>query len=121
MNIAVIMTVKRHPLPFPSDPVVVLIQQELLDEAAAQQNIILQTSQALNVCDSNNDIFKGSQEEVEAERVLLLACEYSTFPLPNCEHSQHSANSNISTVCGEIGFFAPINQLVPFYIFDWRQ
>ncbi|EDO46005.1 predicted protein [Nematostella vectensis] len=49
--------------------------KELLDEAASQQNIVLQMSQALNVCATSQDIFGGSQEEVEAERVLLLAAE----------------------------------------------
>ncbi|XP_031572487.1 anillin-like [Actinia tenebrosa] len=64
----------KPPVPERPKPVQDVIK-ELLDEAASQQNIILQTSQALNVCDSSNDIFKGSQEEVEAERVLLLASE----------------------------------------------
>jgi len=45
----------------------------LLEEAAYQQNIVLQASQALNLCVANDITFRGSQEEIEAERVLLLA------------------------------------------------
>lgn len=37
-----------------------------------QQNIISQTSQALNLCSSTLE-FSGSTEQVEAERVLLVA------------------------------------------------
>ncbi|KAK3744466.1 hypothetical protein QZH41_012890, partial [Actinostola sp. cb2023] len=65
---------ERPPVPERPKPTQEKIK-DLLDQAALQQNIILQTSQALNVCQTNNDIFKGSQEEVEAERVLLLASE----------------------------------------------
>lgn len=50
----------------------------LLEEAAYQQNIVLQASQALNLCVANDITFRGSQEEVEAERVLLLATEHRT-------------------------------------------
>ena len=49
--------------------------QSLLEEAASQQNIVLQASQLLNCCAATNDVFRGSPEEVEAERVLLLASE----------------------------------------------
>ncbi|XP_078365019.1 uncharacterized protein LOC144649406 [Oculina patagonica] len=50
----------------------------LLEEAAYQQNIVLQASQALNLCVANDITFRGSQEEIEAERVLLLATEHRT-------------------------------------------
>jgi len=48
-------------------------KQMLLEEAAYQQNIVLQASQALNLCVANDITFRGSTEEIEAERVLLLA------------------------------------------------
>lgn len=44
------------------------------EEVHKQQNIISQTSQALNLCSSTPE-FSGSTEQVEAERVLLLACK----------------------------------------------
>lgn len=45
---------------------------EMQEEVHKQQNIISQTSQALNLCSSTPE-FSGSTEQVEAERVLLLA------------------------------------------------
>ncbi|KAJ8934598.1 hypothetical protein NQ314_013261 [Rhamnusium bicolor] len=45
---------------------------ELQDEVNKQQNIISQTSQALNLCSCTPE-FSGSTEQVEAERVLLVA------------------------------------------------
>ena len=56
----------------------------LLEEAALQQNIVLQASQALNVCVANDITFRGSTEEIEAERVLLLASKLHDIvcPLP---------------------------------------
>nr|CAH7732164.1 unnamed protein product [Callosobruchus chinensis] len=44
----------------------------LQDEVNKQQNIISQTSQALNLCMSTPE-FSGSTEQVEAEKVLLVA------------------------------------------------
>lgn len=52
-------------------------KQMLLEEAAYQQNIVLQASQALNLCVANDITFRGSTEEIEAERVLLLASKFS--------------------------------------------
>lgn len=46
--------------------------REMKEEVHKQQNIIAQTSQALNLCSSTPE-FSGSTEQVEAERVLLLA------------------------------------------------
>ncbi|XP_066144957.1 anillin-like isoform X1 [Euwallacea fornicatus] len=54
-----------------SDEVQTKISQ-LEKEVNKQQNIISQTSQALNLCSSTPE-FSGSTEQVEAERVLLLA------------------------------------------------
>lgn len=53
-------------------------KQMLLEEAAYQQNIVLQASQALNLCVTNDITFRGSTEEIEAERVLLLASKLSS-------------------------------------------
>lgn len=49
------------------------ILQNLLEEAACQQNIVLQTSQALNVAEGGNEDKSGSPEVIEGERLLLLA------------------------------------------------
>ncbi|XP_030060000.1 anillin isoform X2 [Microcaecilia unicolor] len=46
----------------------------LNDEINLQQNVIHQASQALNCC-TDEDHGKGSQEEAEAERLLLIATE----------------------------------------------
>lgn len=72
-------TVHKPKQPIPQRPK--RIQDEikvLLEEAAYQQNIVLQASQALNLCVANDITFKGSREEIEAERVLLLATEHRT-------------------------------------------
>jgi len=47
--------------------------KNLLEEAAYQQNIVLQTSQALNVAESSTEDKRGSPEVLEGERLLLLA------------------------------------------------
>lgn len=49
--------------------------KEMKEEVHKQQNIISQTSQALNLCSSTPE-FSGSTEQVEAERVLLLASKF---------------------------------------------
>ncbi|CAG9831440.1 unnamed protein product [Diabrotica balteata] len=46
--------------------------KELQEDVHRQQNIISQTSQALNLCSCTPE-FSGSTEQVEAERVLLVA------------------------------------------------
>ncbi len=48
--------------------------QTLMEEVSAQQSIIYQTSQALNLIASNPE-HKGSLQEVEAERLLLIAAQ----------------------------------------------
>lgn len=48
--------------------------QQLMDEVCKQQTVISQASQALNLCGSTIE-FSGSCEEVEAERLLLLATQ----------------------------------------------
>lgn len=46
--------------------------KRLLDEVCKQQTIISQASQALNLCTSTVE-FNGSMEQVEGERLLLVA------------------------------------------------
>lgn len=46
--------------------------RELTEEVNKQQLVISQTSQALNLCNSTLE-FTGSTEQVEAEKILLLA------------------------------------------------
>lgn len=46
--------------------------KRLLEEVQKQQTIIGQASQALNLCNSTIE-FSGSQEQVEGERLLLVA------------------------------------------------
>ncbi|NXM76195.1 ANLN protein, partial [Serilophus lunatus] len=62
----------------PSDQVNVKKRmQELNNEINMQQTVIYQASQALNCC-FDEEHGKGSQEEAEAERLLLLATEKRT-------------------------------------------
>ena len=49
---------------------------KLLEEVCKQQQIIAQTSQALNLCAATIE-FSGSTESVEGERHLLVASKYS--------------------------------------------
>lgn len=48
--------------------------KKLLDEVCKQQQVIAQTSQALNLCAATVE-FSGSTESVEGERHLLVASE----------------------------------------------
>lgn len=60
-----------------------LVQEKvkrLLDEVCKQQTIIGQASQALNLCSSTIE-FNGSQEQVEGERLLLIASNFIIFLL----------------------------------------
>lgn len=50
--------------------------EKLLVEVCKQQQIITQTSQALNLCAATVE-FSGSTESVEGERHLLVASEYN--------------------------------------------
>ncbi|XP_064640382.1 anillin-like [Lineus longissimus] len=49
--------------------------QELHDLVKQEQSVIIQTSNALNKCCSKNSSFAGSLEQVECNRVLLIACQ----------------------------------------------
>lgn len=64
------------PLILPKD---YLSLQNLLEEAACQQNIVLQTSQALNVAEQGHEDKRGSPEVIEGERLLLLASKSKTY------------------------------------------
>jgi len=68
----------------------------LLEEAAYQQNIVLQASQALNLCVANDITFRGSQEEIEAERVLLLATEHRTACLDEVQKLKTGAGDTFN-------------------------
>ena len=49
----------------------------LLEEAAYQQNIVLQASQAVNMCLALHEgMSTGSSEEIEAERLLRFSSTY---------------------------------------------
>lgn len=60
--------------------------QTFLEEAASQQSIILQTSQALNLSLNRDEEKRGSPEVIEGERLLLLATEQRTVCLEQVEH-----------------------------------
>lgn len=52
--------------------------QVLKEEIVRQQAVISQTSQALNLCHSTAE-FSGSSEQIEAERLLLIASKIIFF------------------------------------------
>ncbi|XP_005093567.1 anillin isoform X2 [Aplysia californica] len=49
--------------------------KELQELVQQEQNVIMQTSNALNKCCLGNSYFAGSAEQVECNRVLLIACQ----------------------------------------------
>ncbi|XP_017678241.1 PREDICTED: actin-binding protein anillin isoform X1 [Lepidothrix coronata] len=88
----------------PSDQVNVKKKmQELNNEINMQQTVIYQASQALNCC-FDEEHGKGSQEEAEAERLLLLATEKRTALLEELNklksegpHSKRNKGPSTST------------------------
>ncbi|NXB14803.1 ANLN protein, partial [Rhagologus leucostigma] len=75
--------------------------QELNNEINMQQTVIYQASQALNCC-FDEEHGKGSQEEAEAERLLLFATEKRTALLEElnklkCEGPHNKRNKAAST------------------------
>ncbi|NXI96791.1 ANLN protein, partial [Psophia crepitans] len=77
--------------------------QELNNEINMQQTVIYQASQALNCC-FDEEHGKGSQEEAEAERLLLLATEKRTALLEELNrlksegpHSKRNKAASTST------------------------
>ncbi|NXP28157.1 ANLN protein, partial [Scytalopus superciliaris] len=81
--------------------------QELNNEINMQQTVIYQASQALNCC-FDEEHGKGSQEEAEAERLLLLATEKRTALLEELNklksEGPHSKRNKGASTCTE---FAP--------------
>ena len=65
--------VKRAAAPGPS---VAARLEELQERIYQEQNIIMQTSNALNQCCGSNSSFAGSQEAVECHKLLLISSEY---------------------------------------------
>lgn len=53
-----------------------MYSQELQELVSQEQSVIMQTSNALNQCCSSNSYFQGSPEQVECNRLLLIACKY---------------------------------------------
>lgn len=49
--------------------------KELQELVQQEQTVIMQTSKALNNCCLGNSLFAGSAEQVECNRVLLIACQ----------------------------------------------
>ncbi|XP_055891176.1 anillin-like isoform X2 [Biomphalaria glabrata] len=49
--------------------------KELQELVQLEQNVIMQTSNALNKCCMGNSYFAGSAEQVECNKVLLIACQ----------------------------------------------
>lgn len=58
------------------DNQLIMYSQELQELVSQEQSVIMQTSNALNQCCSSNSYFQGSPEQVECNRLLLIACKY---------------------------------------------
>jgi len=81
------MTIVRHsehspreeapeePLPYIPEKPVKQRLQELQELVNQEQNVIMQTSNALHQCCGTNSAFAGSPEAVECHRLLLIACK----------------------------------------------
>ena len=69
--------------------------QKLLEEAASQQNIVLQASQALNVAECSN-ADKNTTQYMEGEKVLLLATERRTICLEEVKLLKESQEAPLS-------------------------
>lgn len=75
----------------------------LNEEAAKLQTIITQTLQALSCC-SDEEHGKGSQQEAEAEKLLLVSskwniCEQSAFLYLNLLEITETACSDLALIC----------------------
>jgi len=55
-------------------------------QVSRQQTVISQASQALNLCCSTIE-FSGSAEQVEGERLLLVASKYHSFIVSELKES----------------------------------
>ena len=69
--------VKRAAAPGPS---VAARLEELQERIYQEQNVIMQTSNALNQCCGSNSSFAGSQEAVECHKLLLISSESRPRP-----------------------------------------
>lgn len=66
--------------------IVIGLFKALNEEAAKLQTIITQTLQALSCC-SDEEHGKGSQQEAEAEKLLLVSSKYSKTLVKKLEPS----------------------------------
>lgn len=92
--------------------------QELNNEINLQQTVIYQASQALNCC-VDEEHGKGSLEEAEAERLLLIASAWdpgspSRFSRKHPIHLECPDTSN----CGERAFSDNLVQFIYFFVLD---
>ena len=74
------MTIVREPSHQPAAPVRKVENaaakiQKLHDAVKQEQAVIIQATNALNQCCAKNSVFAGSQEQVECNKILLIACE----------------------------------------------
>lgn len=53
----------------------ITVYQELQELVQQEQNVIVQASNALNQCCQSGSSFAGSTEQVECNRLLLIACQ----------------------------------------------
>ncbi|XP_028392759.1 anillin-like isoform X2 [Dendronephthya gigantea] len=76
--------------------------QMMLEEAAYQQNIVLQASQAVNTCLALHEgVSTGSSEEVEAERLLRFSTERRTACLDEVQKLKSAEEDDAVSVGSE--------------------
>ncbi|XP_033113114.1 anillin-like isoform X2 [Anneissia japonica] len=78
----------------------------LNEEVSAQQSIIQQTSQALNLINAKPD-YKGTMEEVEAERLLLIATQRRLACLSEIQHLKNQGGTRAQKSSSEDDGLAP--------------
>ena len=66
---------QEEPLPYIPEKSVKQKLQNLQELVSQEQDVIMQTSNALNQCCGSNSAFAGSPEAVECHRLLLIACK----------------------------------------------
>ncbi|XP_035498388.2 anillin isoform X5 [Scophthalmus maximus] len=74
----------------------------LNEEAGKLQNVINQTLQALSCC-TDEEHGRGSLEEAEAEKLLLVSCEKRSALLAEVSRLREERNSELGEVAGEDG------------------
>ncbi|XP_060103711.1 anillin [Heteronotia binoei] len=80
--------------------------QELNNEINLQQTVIHQASQALNCC-IDEEHGKGSQEEAEAERLLLIATEKRTVLLEELNKLKNEGPQSKTNKTGSVSGLSP--------------